>query len=143
MDDTVKLAAESRTAEAIASGPYDDFREAYRERLRWLKEARPQAFADAVASYERLVGSVASGRDPIQAWLEYGQELGELSGRGKLVGIDETGREVAADASAGWMILHLPDDVGVPALALAVPRDLSHAQKSALDLLVRRKLSFE
>ena len=143
MDDTVKATAETRTAEAIAAGPYDDFREAYRERLRWLKDARAQAFNDAVASYERLVADVANGSDPIAKWLEYGRQLGELSGRGKVVGIDESGREVPVNGTANQLILHLPHDVSVPALPLAIPRQPSMHQKSTLDLLVRRKLSLE
>lgn len=143
MDDTVKAAAESRTAEAIAAGPYDDFREAYRERLRWLKDARAQAFSEAVASYERLVADVANGSDPIEKWLEYGRQLGELSGRGKVVGIDESGRAVPVNGTGTQLILHLPDDISVPALPLAVPRDLSIHQRSTFDLLVRRKLALE
>jgi hypothetical protein len=141
MDDTAKLAAEARTLEAIASGPYDDFREAYRDRLRWLKEARPQAFSDAVGSYERLVESVAAGADPIDAWLEYGKQLGDLSGRGRVVRIDETGREVPATGTGTEMLLHLPDDINVPALPLAIPRAPSEAQKATLDLLVHRRLA--
>src|SRR5688572_7685263 len=143
MDDTVKTAAEALTAEAIAAGPYDDFREAYRDRLRWLKDARAQAFSEAVASYERLVADVANGSDPIGKWLEYGRQLGELSGRGKVVGIDESGRAGPANDSGTQLILHLPDDVSVPALPLAVPRQLSIHQRSTFDLLVRRKLALE
>jgi hypothetical protein len=143
MDDTVKTAAEEHTAQAIAAGPYDDFREAYRDRLRWLKDARAQAFSQAVASYEQLVTEVASGGDPIGKWLEYGRQLGELSGRGKVVGIDESGRAGPVNGTGTQVILHLPDDVSVPALPLAVPRQLSIHQKSTLDLLVRRKLSLE
>ena len=143
MDDTAKARVESRTAEAIAAGPYEDFREAYRERLRWLKDARAQAFSQAVASYERLVADVANGGDPIEKWLEYGRQLGELSGPGKVIGIDETGREVPVSGSGNQLILHLPDDISVPALPLAIPRQLSVHQKSTLDLLVRRKLTLE
>ena len=143
MDDTVKAAADARTAEAIAAGPWQDFREAYRERLRWLKEARPQAFAEAVASYENLVTNVAAGDDAIRAWLEYGRQLGELRGRGKVVGIDASGRAVDAAVARDQLMLHLPDDINVPALPLVVPRDISQAQQSTFDLLVRRKLSLE
>ncbi len=143
MDDTAKSRAEARTAETIERGPYQDFREGYRERLRWLKEARPEAFSRALSAYEELVGAIAQGSDPLERWLEYGRQLGELSGRGKVVGIDETGRASQADAGAGQLLLHLPDEIGVPALPLAIPRDLSAAQKSTLDLLVRRKLALE
>ena len=143
MDDTAKARAETRTAEAIAAGPYQDFREGYRERLRWLKETRPDAFQQALTAYEALVQGIAQGADPVQQWLEYGRRLGELSGRGAVVGIDESGRSVAAAAGADTLLLHLPDDINVPALPLAIPRDISAAQKSTLDLLVRRKLALE
>jgi hypothetical protein len=141
MDDTVKTGAEARTTEAIAAGALEDFREAYRERLRWLKEARPQAFSQAVAHYETLVSNIASGHKPVDAWLEYGRQLGELSGAGKVYAIDESGRATPASPGEGQMLLHLPDDINVPALPLAVPRMLSEHQKATLDLLVRRKLT--
>ena len=141
MDDTAKSRAEARTAETIERGPYQDFREGYRERLRWLKEARPEAFGRALSAYETLVSDIAQGSDPMERWLEYGRQLGELSGRGKVVGIDGSGRAVKEEP--GQLLIHLPDEIGVPALPLAIPRDLSAAQKSTLDLLVRRKLALE
>jgi hypothetical protein len=141
MDDTAKTRAEGRTAEAIAQGPYEDFREGYRERLRWLKEARPEAFSRALTAYETLVERIAQGADPLQQWLEYGRQLGELSGRGSVVAIDDSGRSVAVAPATSQLMLHLPDDINVPALTLAIPRDLSDAQQSTLALLVGRKLS--
>jgi hypothetical protein len=141
MDDTVKAKAEARTAEAIGAGPYEDFRDSYRERLRWLKESRPDAFSRALQAYELLVQRIADGADVTREWLVYGRQLGELSGAGKLVGIDETGRAVPPSGGPGEMLLHLPDENGVPALALAIPRDISDAQRASLDLLVRRKLA--
>jgi hypothetical protein len=143
MDDTVKSAAEARTAQAIAEGPFHDFREGYRERLRWLKEARPEGFARALASYEQLVENIAKGDEPLHEWLTYGRRLGELSGAGKVVAIDESGRAQPAAQASGELLLHLPDDINVPALPLAVPRTLSEHQKATLDLLVRRKLAIE
>ncbi len=143
MDDTVKARSEARTREAIEQSPFDDFREAYRERLRWLKEARPAAFADALSHYDALVQNIAQGADPLRAWLQYGRSLGELSGTGKVYAIDASGRALPPTGESNEMLLHLPDDVGVPALPLAVPRTISEHQKSALDLLVRRKLSLE
>ena len=143
MDDTAKARAEARTAEAIASGPYQDFRDGFRERLRWLKEERPGDFSRALAAYETLVERIAQGADPLQQWLAYGQQLGELSGRGAVVGIDESGRSTGGASTAGRLMLHLPDDINVPALPLAIPRALSDAQKSTLALLVNRKLALE
>lgn len=144
MDDTAKARVEASSAEAIATGPFEDFREAYRERLRWLKESRPDAFAMALKHYEALVQSIAQGSHPIEAWLDYGRRLGELSGTGKLMAIDASGRaRPASGASPDELLLHLPDDTAVPALALAIPRSLAPAQRASLDLLVRRKLALE
>lgn len=143
MDDTVKSAAEVRTAEAIANGPFEDFREAYRERLRWLKDARPEGFSQALTYYNQLVENVARGDDPVHEWLAYGKRLGELSGAGKVYAIDASGRAQPAAQFSEALLLHLPDDINVPALPLAVPRALSEHQKATLDLLVRRKLALE
>ena len=140
MDDTAKAKVEARTVEAIAAGAYEDFREAYRERLRWLKEARPEGFSRALSAYETLVQRIADGGDVTREWLSYGRQLGELSGAGKLTAIDASGRAVAPTGAPDEMLLHLPDDIGVPALPLAVPRAASDAQRASLDLLVRRKL---
>ena len=143
MDDTAKSAAELRTAQAIENGPFEDFREAYRERLRWLKEARTVAFSQALAAYDELVQKIAQGDDPLNEWLAYGRRLGELSGAGQVCAIDDTGRAQAAEHFSEELLIHLPDDINVPALPLAVPRRLSEHQKATLDLLVRRKLALE
>jgi hypothetical protein len=143
MDDTAKARAEALTADMIAAGPYEDFREPYRERLRWLKETRPEAFSQALQHYETLVERIAGGNDAIREWLVYGRQLGELSGAGKVTAIDQTGRSVNPTGAAGEMLLHLPNEASVPALALAIPRDASAAQRAAYDLLVRRKLALE
>ena len=136
MDDTAKRRADELTEKAIAAGPYEDFREGYRTRLRWLKENAPAAFDDALNHYnEILVPNIAGGADPIREWVEYGRRLGELSGKGKTVRIDETGLAHAIDAETG-LLLHLPDDSAVPALVLATPRELSEAQQATIQLLV-------
>ena len=138
MDDTAKGRADGLTETAIAQGPFEDFRESYRARLRWLKENQPGGFSEALAHYnDVLVPNIADGQDAIQEWLEYGKRLGELSGRGKLVSIDETGRSFPYDGNASGLILHLPEDTSVPALALAVPKSLSDAQRATLGLLVK------
>lgn len=143
MDDTAKLVAEKRTAEALEGSPFDDFRDAYRERLRWLKDARPEGFSEALAHYAQLVDNIGRGDAPLHEWLTYGKRLGELSGAGKVVAIDASGRAQPVSQFEDSLLLHLPDDINVPALPLAVPRDLSEAQKASLDLLVRRRLSLE
>jgi hypothetical protein len=138
MDDTAKRLADERTDRAIGDAPFEDFREAYRERLRWLKDSQPQGFTRALSHYnDILVPNIAAGADPLVEWMEYGRLLGNLSGAGKVMRIDETGRAFPPDGQQG-LILHLPDDTNVPALALAVPKHLSDAQKATLSLLVKR-----
>jgi hypothetical protein len=138
MDDTAKRLADERTDQAIANAPFEDFREAYRERLRWLKDSQPQGFSRALSHYnDILVPNIAGGGDPLVEWMEYGRLLGNLSGAGKVMRIDETGRAFPLDGQDG-LILHLPDDTNVPALALAVPKLLSDAQKATLGLLVKK-----
>lgn len=139
MDNTAKQRADAATDQAIEYAGLDDFREDYRERLRWLKDNRPQQFAQALSHYnDVLVPNVASGRDAIAEWLEYGRLLGELSGAGKSVTIDETGKAHKLGTVSG-LALHLPEDTGIPALRLAVPRDLTASQKATLQLLVPQR----
>lgn len=139
MDDTAKRRTDERTDEAIRNAPCDDFRDSYRERLRWLKDSQPQAFSRALSHYnEILVPNIAAGADPLLEWLRYGRLLGDLSGTGKTSRIDETGRAHAWDESAGGLVLHLPDDTNVPALALAVPKLPSDAQVATMRLLLKR-----
>lgn len=138
MDDTAKRQAEAATEKALRAGPFSDFRAVYRERLRWLKEVRPAAFASALEHFDRvLLPNVLAGADAVREWIDYGQRLGELAGAGSLVRIDESGRAHPFDGRLEGLILHLPDDTAVPALSLAVPREPSAAQRAALDLLVR------
>lgn len=140
MDDTAKRRSDERTETAISTGKFADFREAYRERLRWLKETQPHGFTKALEHYnEVLVPNIAEGTDPIAEWIEYGRLLGQLSGRGQVLRIDETGRAHGFDGRLDGLILHLPDDTNVPALALAVPAVSSEAQQATLGLLVKQK----
>jgi hypothetical protein len=139
MDDTAKRLADERTDQAIANAPFEDFREAYRERLRWLKDSQPQGFSRALSHYnDILVPNIAGGADPLVEWMEYGRLLGNLSGAGKVMRIDETGRAFPFANETDGLILHLPDDTNVPALALAVPKRSSDAQKATLGLLVKK-----
>ena len=138
MDDTAKRLADERTDAAIGQASFEDFREAYRDRLRWLKDNQPQGFARALSHYnDTLVPNIAGGADPLAEWLNYGRLLGNLSGKGKAVAVDETGRSFPFENEVAGLLLHLPDDTNIPALALAVPRNLSDAQKATLNLLVK------
>lgn len=139
MDDTAKRRADEQTDEAIRSAPCEDFRESYRDRLRWLKDSQPQAFSRALSHYnDVLVPNIAAGAEPLAEWLRYGQLLGDLSGTGKTSRIDESGRAQPWDESTGGLVLHLPDDTNVPALALAVPKQPSDAQAATMRLLLKR-----
>lgn len=146
MDEAAKNQVDVRTAQAIDQGPYEDFRDRYREQLRWLKETSPQGFSKALQYYNDVLSAhIAAGHDPLHEWLEYGRRLAQLSGPGRLYRIDETGRAFpeteASEESA--LLLHLPDDTNVRAWPLAVPRELSPHQRATLDLLVNRKLALE
>ena len=139
MDDTAKRLAEAATEKTLSEAPFADFRGVYRDRLRWLKEVRPQAFTTALAHYnDVLVPNIAAGAGPIGEWIDYGKRLGDLAGTGKVVRIDESGRSHPYDGVVEGLILHVPADTAVPALALAVPREPSAAQRAALELLVKR-----
>ena len=139
MDDTPKVRAEELTEKAIARAPITDFRPAYRERLRWLKDNQPQAFSIALGHYnDVLVPNIANGAEPISEWIEYGKRLAELSGKGKVLRVDETGRADDFTADIGGLVLYVPDDTAIPALALAVPREPSDAQRATLELLIRK-----
>lgn len=145
MDDTAKRRVDELTERAISEGPFEDFRNAYRTRLRWLKENQARAFPEALAHYnEILVPNIAGGNEPLREWLDYGRRLGQLSGVGKAVSIDETGKSRPLSDDVRGLILYLPEDTAVPALPLAIPRDMSDAQRATFDLLVpRRQSTFE
>src|SRR5215510_1728009 len=93
MSDPQKARAETRTDEAVAESGFEDPRVQLRRRLKHLKENQPAAFAQAIEYYEQdLVPRVAQGGDPIDEWLEYGKQLGELTSPGRTLGVDESGR---------------------------------------------------
>ncbi len=137
MNDTAKRRAEELTEKAVAAGAFEDFREPYRARLRWLKDSQPQAFTRALAHFNNvLVPNIAAGNDAIAEWVEYGKLLGELSGRGRVLSIDASGKAAPLSELRG-LILHVPDDLSVPALPLAMPRELSDAQRATMQLLIK------
>ena len=144
MDDTAKGQVDVRTAEAINNGPFQDFRETYRQQLRWLKETNPQGFSQALNYYnDVLARNIAAGYAPLLEWLEYGRTLAQLSGPGTVYSIDEGGRAQPAGELSGEtnMLLHLPDDSNARVFPIAMPRALSPAQQATFDLLVNRKLA--
>jgi hypothetical protein len=136
--------ADRALEEALNRSGARDPREFYRDRLRELKQASPEAYDEAVTYYqETLVPSVAGGGvDPLAAWTEYGRTLAELSAPGSTVSIDSTGRAEPYDAPTDpdQLVLHMPDAKKGRALLVALPRELSGAQRACFDWLVRGRL---
>lgn len=139
MNDTAKRRADELTEKAISEASYEDFRDAYRERMRWLKDNNAAAYTKALAYYnEILVANLADGNDVIREWIQYGCELGNLTGSGEMLTIDASGRALPYAGSVAGLIIHVPADTAKPALALAVPRNMSAAQQATCKLLLPR-----
>lgn len=140
MNDDLQTRADQRLDEALAESGARDPREFYRTRLRELREQDRGAYDRAVAHYmDRLLPSIVEGADPLAAWTEYGRTLAELSGPGRTVSLDATGRSrpYEAPADPNHLVLHLPDDTRSPALLVGLPAQLTAAQRAAYDWLVR------
>lgn len=134
--------ADKLLEEALERSNARDPREFYRERLRDLKLASPDGYAEAVAYYkDTLIPQVASGdADPMECWTEYGRRLATALARGRTVAVDRSGRAVPYEAPAGdRLVLHLPDENGARALLVGLPPDLSDAQRATYDVLVAGK----
>lgn len=131
----------ARLEAALRERGFADPRPALRERLRVLRDTDPSAFEQAKTRFESVVREGAQHDDSLEPWIEYGRYLGEVSGEGRLYGIDATGRGAPYDAplDPGTMLLHLPDEVSVPALAVILPLAPTEAQQATHDLLVGRK----
>jgi hypothetical protein len=142
MGENEKARAEARMDAALAASALRDPRPAFRDRLRYFREEQPSVFGEALEYFEKtLVPNVAAEHaEPLQAWFEYGRRLGELTGPGKTMCIDATGRAhaYAGETQASDLILHVPHDPTAPVLPLSVPRELSEPQKATLDLLLHR-----
>jgi len=136
--------ADRAIEEALARSGARDPREFYRDRLRELKQASPDAYEEAVTYYrETLVPSVAEGDvDPLVAWTEYGRTLAELLAPGRTVSIDSTGRAepYAAPPGPDRLVLHMPDATKGRALLVALPQKISGAQRACYDWLVQGRL---
>jgi hypothetical protein len=143
MDPDRKSRAESRLEAAFEAAGAVDSRAALRAVLKELRARSPDAFEQALASYEeRVVPALADGPAVLDAWIGYGRRLGELLGEGRLLDIDAEGR--ASDHSppyqAGTLVLFVPDDAATPAFALALPRSPSAAQAATEALIVGLRL---
>lgn len=132
--------ADARFAEALAATGARDPREYYRDRLRQLKRANPEGYAEGVAYYRNsLVPSIAAGNaDPIEAWRDYGLLLARLASPGRAVAVDATGRSSPFEppGAAGDMVLHLPERSRERAILVALPPSPTPAQTAAHQWLV-------
>lgn len=144
MDDELKTRADRRLDAALAGADRRDPRPFYRRALRHLRERDPDAFQHALEHFEtELLPAVAGDADPLAAWLEYGLRIGRALGEGRVMELDGSGRAAAVDdpATAGGLVLHIPDDAGTPVVVLRYPTDATAAQHAAYELLVEGRQS--
>ena len=134
--------ADKLLEDALERAGARDPREFYRERLRDLKQADPDGYAQAIAHYtDTLIPQVASGdTDPMECWTEYGRRLAAALAPGRTVAVDASGKAIAFEAPAGdRLILHLPNANGARALLVGLPPELSDSQRATYDVLVAGK----
>lgn len=133
--------------EALERHGARDPREYYRGQLRALREENRAGYDEAVAYYrETLLPAVADGdSDPLAEWTAYGQRLARhrASGRTVSVGPDGVARDFELADALGGLVLHIPDEKREPAMIVALPRELSPAQRATVDFLVQRKRRLE
>jgi hypothetical protein len=140
MSDEMTQAADRALEAAIKETGARDPREFYRERLKELKQVDAAGYERAVAYYRgTLIPQVAGGQPALDAWTEYGRVLAETTAPGSTVSIDETGRSHPYDGpDLTRLVLHLPERAG-RAILVALPPDLSPAQRATFDVLVSGK----
>jgi hypothetical protein len=142
MDTALRTRAEAALVKAAEGQGLADPRPSYRERLRSLRQARPEAFDQAVEHYEQTVLPALAAGEPLPVWLEYGRYLAGLTTAGKVITVDASGwaRPWTRDAPAG-LALFIPEDNAADVMVLSQPMAPSPAQNATLILLVERKLS--
>lgn len=141
MSDSTAAEAQRKLEQALADTGARDPREFYRERLRDLKQSDAAAYERAVAYYrETLIPTIANGeQDPLDAWTEYGRTLAVALAPGRTVRIDGTGKAHPYEGpSPGDLILQIPEGKG-RAILVALPPELSGAQKATFEVLVSGK----
>ncbi len=143
MFDDLTAKADRRLDEALAREGARDPREFYRERLRELKQADAEGYANAVAYYrDTLIPTVARGDvDVLEAWTTYGIRLAQWLAPGRTIAVDETGKAHPYESPAprDHLLLHLPDGRGGRALLVGLPAELSAAHRATYDVLVGGK----
>lgn len=138
MDDATTSEADRLLAHALAEMGARDPREFYRERLRSLREVNPNGYQEAIDHYRSiLIPGIAEGTlEPLAGWTDYGMRLAGAVTPGQAVSIDGSGRSSPYERPThGALVLHLPDGRG-PALLVALPVELSPAQRATYDVLV-------
>ncbi len=132
--------ADARFLEALATAGARDPRDYYRDRLKDLKENNPEAYSTAVGHYkDTLIPSIAAGSaEPLAAWRDYGLRIAHLTAVGRTMEIDTGGNATpySAPGDPAAMVLHLPDEVRIKALLVALPPSPSPAQMATYDWLV-------
>lgn len=119
-----------------------DPRPAYRERLRALRQSRPEVFDQAVEHYEQNVLPALADAEPLPVWLEYGRYLASRTTAGKVFTVDESGRSALwTEGAPAGLVLFIPDDNAAEVMVLSQPVTPSPAQNATLTLLVERKLA--
>ena len=144
MTETQQAQAEKRLEAALEETGARDPRPCCRDRLRDLKDVDANAFQQAVDYYRgELIPAIASGAEPLTAWIEYGCRIAQLTCEGRTVAIDKTGlaREYSDQADLDELVLHLPLGGRRRALLVGLPRERSPAQQATCDLLVAGRLS--
>lgn len=140
MDERQQKRANQVFEETLERTGAKDPREFYRDGLREMKVANPDAYREAVRYYEEtLIPSIAEGGvDPLPAWQEYGCRLAQLTVPGEPVEIDETGltHKHGPPTPPERMVLHIPKGGKGRALVVGLPPELSSAQRATYDLLV-------
>jgi hypothetical protein len=143
MDEAIRSEADRRFLEALEESGARDPRDYYRKVLRGLKDKDPSGYQKAVAHYQEvLVPSIAHGEaEPLRAWRDYGRLIAEVTGPGRTVAIDETGRAspFTDTVPMGSLVIHLPDAKGVRAMLVSLPSKPSKAQRATYELLVAGK----
>lgn len=138
MDDERAL-ADARLDQALAAADTLDPRPVYRDRLRALR-TDAETFSRALEYFETtLVPAVASGAEPLSAWVDYGRFLAERGGPGRVVAVDASGRARPYEAppAAADLVLFIAADSRRGVTPLLEPRSPSAPQQAAMNLLVR------
>lgn len=142
MSNPIAAEAEKKLESALKAHGARDPREFYRERLRDLKEADLEAYERAVAYYrDTLLPSIANEEaEPLDAWTEYGRRLAVALAPGRTVRVDASGKAHPYERpSRTDLVLQIPDGKGGRAVLVALPSELSRAQRATYDVLVSGK----